>query len=280
MSDSPPAAPPPPDPVATANAQAAANKEAVTETAKVNQINQVTPYGNLTYTGDVGAPDRTATQTLSPVEQQKLDLTNQAALKYGTTANQQLDAVSSKLAQPLDFSSLGAAPTADANARNSALASILSRNQPAQDRDLASLQTRLANSGVQVGSDAYTKEMDNYNRGVNDFRLGADTQSGNEEAQQYGLASTARNSAANEMIQQRQQPLNELAAMLTGNQVQNPSFVNPTNYNVAPGDVAGATYANYQGAQNAQQVGAQAAISNNQGMTSLLGTAAMAAAFF
>ena len=75
------AAPAAPDPVATANAQAAANKEAVRESALVNQINQVTPYGTLKYTGEVGAPDRTATTTLSPAQQQMLDLTNQAGIK-------------------------------------------------------------------------------------------------------------------------------------------------------------------------------------------------------
>jgi hypothetical protein len=62
-------APRSPDPTATAAAQSQANKDAVTESAKVNQINQVSPYGSTTYSGEIGSPDRTQTTTLSPSQQ-------------------------------------------------------------------------------------------------------------------------------------------------------------------------------------------------------------------
>lgn len=54
MRKSSPSAPAAPDPAATAAAQAAANKEAVYESAKVNRINQYTPYGATKYR-NVGA---------------------------------------------------------------------------------------------------------------------------------------------------------------------------------------------------------------------------------
>jgi hypothetical protein len=54
-----------------------------------------------------------ATQTLDPSGQRQLDLTNQAGEKYGETANAQLNQVSNQLSNPIDFSTLGPAPTAN-----------------------------------------------------------------------------------------------------------------------------------------------------------------------
>lgn len=49
MGKSSPSAPAQPDPVKTANAQTASNKETAYWNAVLNNVNQVTPYGNLTY---------------------------------------------------------------------------------------------------------------------------------------------------------------------------------------------------------------------------------------
>lgn len=284
MSDSPPSPPTPPDPVATANAQAAANKETAIANANINQVNQVTPYGNLTYTqrgtASDGTPQYTATQTLSPEQQKLFDLTNQAAQKYGQTANTQLDAVSGKLAQPLDFGSLGAAPQANEATRQDVLNSIIQRQQPMMDQDRSALETRLANQGITAGSQAYNTAIDELNRQKNDFRLAADTQAGSQMAQQYGLESNARNQAINEMVQQRQIPLNELAAMLSGSQVQGPNFVAPPQTQMAPADIMGATYGSYNGQQQAYGQQLQANSANNQGLASLGGSAMMAYAAY
>jgi len=53
-----PKAPAAPDPVATANAQAAVNKETAITNAQLNRINQYSPYGSLTYTSDYSATDK------------------------------------------------------------------------------------------------------------------------------------------------------------------------------------------------------------------------------
>lgn len=283
MGKSRPSAPTTPDPAATAQAQAAANKESAIATGQLNMINQVTPYGNLTYdqrgTSAEGTPQYTATQTLSPAEQQKLDLTNQAAVKYGQTANDQLGAVASRLSQPLDFSSLGAAPTANEATRQSVYNSILQRNEPNQQRDLSALETRLANQGIQPGSAAWTAAMGDYNKGVNDFRLGADTAALGQESTQYGLDQSARNQAINEILQQRSVPLNELAAMLTGAQVQNPSYVNTPTSNVNPADITGATYASYNGQLNNYNTQVAQQTAQMQGLYGLLGSGSQAAAY-
>jgi len=279
-----PSAPAQPDPAATAMAQAAANKEAAVAQANINMVNQYTPQGSLEYTqrgtASDGTPQFSATQKYSPEQQQLYDLSNQAAQKYGQTANTQMDAVSSRLAQPLDFSSLGAAPVANEQTRQTVADAMYQRLNPQFDRDRAALETSLANQGIGIGSQAYNTAIDEINRARNDARLAVEGQAGNQMAQLYGMESTARNSAINEMVQQRQIPLNELAAMMSGSQVQSPSYINPAQQQVAPGDIAGATYANYQGAQNAYNSRMQANSANTQGLYSLLGTGAMAGAMY
>ena len=275
-----PSPPPAPDPVATAMAQGAANKEASVAQSELAMVNQYTPYGNLEYSprgvsegytdkdGKVvpGTPQYSATSTLAPEQQTMLDLTNLAGINYGITANNQLDAVSGKLSQPLDFSPLGDAPTPNYDAWQSATDSIISRNQPRLDRDLARLETRLSNQGINIGAKAWEDAMGDYASAKNDFLLGADTAGLNQAVQLFGLESSARDKAINEMITARTQPLNELASMLTGTQVQGPQFINAPAPSIQAGDLQGATYANYQGALNNynQQFGANQAY--NQGM--------------
>ena len=83
--------PPAPDPNAIAAAQTASNIQTARTQAELNRVNQVTPYGSLTYTQDPGNPDRwTAAQTLSPAEQHMLDVTNEGQSIYGAAALTQL----------------------------------------------------------------------------------------------------------------------------------------------------------------------------------------------
>ncbi|WP_448206493.1 hypothetical protein [Azospirillum sp. sgz302134] len=56
MGKSSPSTPPPPDPVATANAQLAMNKETAQETARLNRVNQYTPWGSTEWTQVAGSP--------------------------------------------------------------------------------------------------------------------------------------------------------------------------------------------------------------------------------
>jgi hypothetical protein len=338
------AAPTPPDPVATANAQGAANKEAAIASQELSMVNQVSPYGNLdfdqTRTSAEGTPQYTATSTLTPSGQRQLDLTNQAGERFGETANAQLNQVSGQLSEPVNFAGLGQAPTADlstlgqaptANFNNLGAApvaneqtrqtvrqAIQDREQPFQDRRLDQLTTRLDTQGIAEGSKAYSRAMDDFNRGVNDFNLGADRdalgqmqglygieadqrgRATNEIGQQfdfanqardrglrnieaqYGLDANARDRAVNELVQQRQIPLNELAAMLSGSQVQGPSFLNTPSQSIQAGDIQGATYANYTGAQNAYNQAMNRQQQSNSsakgGMGSTLGALAQAGA--
>ena len=272
-------APTPPDPERTAAAQASANRDAVRESALVNQINQVTPYGSLSYTGDVGSADRTATQTLAPAQQRMLDQSNRAGLRFGQIANSQLGRVSGQLSTPFDINSVGPVPTAGQQGWDQAYDAIIQRNQPQMDQQRAALETRLANQGIDMGSQAWATGMDDFNRAQNDFRLGAQGQATGQQRAQYGMDSAAYSQALQSALTGRQVPLNELSALLSGQQVQQPQFVNSGQYQVNPADIMGATYGNYNGEMNAYNAQQGASSANTQGLYGLLGSGAMAAAY-
>ena len=105
-----PSAPAAPNYAAAAQQTAAGNIDAARQATAANRINQVTPYGNLTYsiTGadPYGNPTWTATQSLSPDQQQLLDYQNEASIGLGKLAGQGLGYVENMLNTPFDTSKL------------------------------------------------------------------------------------------------------------------------------------------------------------------------------
>lgn len=244
-----PSAPPAPDPAATARAQAAANRETAITQFGLNAVNQVTPYGNLTYTQtgtwEDGTPRFTATQTLSPAEQEALDLSNRAQSLYGTAAVNQLGAVQERLSQPFEFDPGAYGDTA--MGRDAVERALMERLQPQLDRDRAAMETRLANQGIMLGSEAYRNAMGNYEQQVADQRLAIVGAAGQEENRMAAL----RQQRLQEQLALRSQPINEATGLLTGQMVGSPQFTNTPQTNVAPTD--------YLGAVQMQQAAQQAA---------------------
>jgi hypothetical protein len=110
-----------------ASAQGASSREAAQTSAIVNNTNQVTPFGNVTYSNagyetikdangnDVQIPRYTQTTTLSDAQQGMLDKTNTLGSKGLDLANNQIDRLGTTLNKPFDTSGLPAAtaPTLD-----------------------------------------------------------------------------------------------------------------------------------------------------------------------
>ena len=142
------------------------------------------------------------------------------------------------------------------------------------------MQTQLANQGIGIGSEAWNAEMNRYTGAQNDFGLAAQGQALGQMSQQYGLESNARQNALNEMVTQRQIPLNELSAMLSGSQVTPSSFVNTPQSQIGQTPLADSVYASYQGQQNqyGNDLAAQGSMWNTIG--GLAGTATNAAFMF
>ena len=265
----PPSAPAPPDYRAAAQETAAGNIDAARVATAANRVNQITPYGSLKYdiTGadPYGNPTYTATQSLSPAQQQLLDYQNQASIGLGRLAGQGLGYVENMLQTPFDVSKL---PTTGFNPSQSYQDAYMQRLAPQLQQGREQLQQDLANRGIDIGSTAYDRAMQSQAQRENDLLLGATTQG-------FGVGQQARQSALQEQAYLRNEPLNTLSAVRTGAQVQGPQFVNSYNQATTAGpDILGAAQMGYN-AQMGDFNAKQAAQANlNQGLFSL-GSSAM-----
>ena len=263
-------APPPPDYTAAAKETASGNLDAARAATAANRVNQVTPYGRLDYsiTGEdpYGNPTWTATQSLSPVQQQLLDYQNQSSIGLGQLAGKGLGYVENMLDTPFDTSKL---PTTGFNPSQSYQDAYMQRLAPQIQQGREALNVDLANRGIPIGSEAYKRAMASQSQRENDLLLGATTQG-------FGVGQQARQQGLQEQAYLRNEPLNTLNAVRTGSQVQGPTFVNSANQaNTAGADILGATQMGFNaqmGAANAQNAANNAM---TQGLFSLGGAALM-----
>lgn len=235
-----PSPPPAPDPVATAQAQSQYNQNTATTQQLLNQTNQVTPYGNLTYnqtgtnkfTGADGreysVPQFTATTTFSPEQQKLYDLNNKTQQTLGKIGVDQSAKVANILNTPFDLNS------AINNSQSDIQRKLL---DPTWDARQNQLEQKLATQGIQQGSEAYTNAL-------RDFGMQRDNS--------YNSALLAsRAQASQEALSNRNQPLNEISALMSGSQVSQPNFVGTPQTQVAPTDYSGIVNNNYQGQMQA-----------------------------
>lgn len=259
-----PSPPPAPDPKVTAEAQGAMNQNTATTQQLLNMTNQVTPDGTLTYsqTGNnsfVGAdgktytvPQFTATQTLSPTQQLLKDLADKTKTNIGNIGVQQSQKIGDLL-------------STNVNLNNDAIESRLmelgtKRLDPQFARDEESLRTRLANSGIRAGSDAWNAEMQRFGQTKND----AINQ----------LLLSGRGQAVNEILTERNQPLNEIASLMSGSAVSQPNFTSTPQTSVGGVDYAGMVQNNYNAAMDKYKADVSANNAAMGGMFGLGGTLA------
>lgn len=244
-----------PDPNKTAAAQSASNRDTALSSQLLNMTDQQGPYGSLSYnqtgtnsyvdslTGKtVNVPKFTATTTLSPEQKAILDQTQAAELNLGTIANERSNFLKGYLAQPFDVNQETEKKLYDLGA---------SRLNPRFEQQMEQQRTQLINSGIRPGTAAYTSAMRDFEANRNDA---------------YNqLALTGRQQAFQEASYERNQPLNEIGALLSGSQVQSPEFVNTPQSNVAGVDYTGLVNNQYN-----QKVQSQNAMMG--GLFGLLGT--------
>ncbi len=227
--------PKPPDPVKTAEAQSGMNRDTAQTQQLTNMVNQVGPDGSLIYnqtgagsfvdsTGKtVTVPQYTATTTLSPQQQALKAQTDKASLNLGTLANERSAFLKDYLAKPFDVN-------ADVEKKIYDLGA--SRLDPRFEQQRDQLSTRLVASGIRPGTAAYDQQMAEFENSRNDA---------------YNqLALNGRQQAFTEASYERAQPLNEVASLMSGAQVQQPTFVNTPSANVGGVDYTGLVNNKYQ----------------------------------
>ena len=267
--------PPPPDYSGAAKETAQGNLDAARVATAANRVNQYTPYGSLEYKinpesqWDIyGNPTWSATQTLSPEQQQLLDIQNQTSIGMGNLAGKGLGYVENMISKPFDTS--GIAQTG-INPGETMQDSIMRRLQPQIEQGREALQAQLANQGVVPGTEAYNRAMTQQNQRENDAMTSAVVQ-----GTQTGLA--ANQQGFQQLGYMRNEPINTLNAVRTGSQVSSPNFIsNIAQQATTQGaDLLGAA----QMQQNAAQAGANASNAASSNLTSGLmglGGAAMMA---
>lgn len=219
-------APTVPSATSTANAQTASNINTATAQSNLNDVNQVTPYGNLTYstTGKNadGTPIKTATQTLSPAEQQLLNTNTGTLQNLSNTGSTLANQIGQNAQNPIDFSQ-----------QQSYLNNLTSQNlDPVWNRDQSSLNQQLANEGLNVNDEAYKNAQTDFSQNKSQAYNAANSQN-------YQTALQGQLSLTN-------QPVNELSALLSQSQVQNPTFGTTPSSQVGSTDVSGLTSQQYQ----------------------------------
>jgi len=193
---------------------------------------------------------------------------------------------------------------------NTATEAIMARVNPQLDRQEAALRTQLANQGISQGSQAWNNAMDELNRTKNDaftqaglqgIGLGMQQQgqtfgqgvtnrqlSSGEQAQQFsqqnylrqlaaalqgqqfGQQQGLRGQAMQEQAYLRNLPMNELNALRSGNQVQQPQFGGFSQQATTAGpDMLGAAQGQYNaalGANNAQNASSSSMMGGLMGL--------------
>ena len=288
---SPPAAPAAPDYTGAAKEQGVANLEAARATAKLSNPNIISPYGNQTVTYEGDTP--TITQTLTPEAQKTLNeqqlgqyglaaLGNKGVTNAGAVFNTPFSFGGPSVQTSLDTSGIAQMPI---NAGTTGQEAIMSRLEPNISRNRVSTETQLVNQGLRPGSEAYDNAIRLLGQQENDQRtqaalqglnldIGANAQGYNQALQSGQFGNTAQQQALAQAITQRQLPLNEINALMSGSQIQNPQFQQYTGANVQAAPIANATAQQGAFAQNLynQDVG-----SYNQNIAGLYGLGGSAA---
>lgn len=263
-----PSPPPAPNPLETARAQGDMNQSTATTQQLLNMTNQVTPQGSLTYnqtgnntfTGADGrtytVPQFTATTTLSPAEQRIFDINNVTKENLAGIGRDASSKIGSILGTNVNLSN---------DAVEGRLMDLATKRlDPRFARDEESLRTKLTNMGLKPGSQAWNAEMTNLGQTKNDAL--------------NSLLLSGRQQSINEILTERNQPINEIMAMLSGSQVSQPNFTNTPQTQVAGTDYAGLVTNNYNQAVNQANVERQqngAMMGGLFGMAGTLGGAAI-----
>jgi hypothetical protein len=254
-----------PDPVATAEAQSGMNRDTATSQQLINMTNQNNPWGSVSYSPNgsssfvdsqgktVTVPQYTQTTTLSPEQQGIFDKSQQAQSNIAGIASDQSAKLGEYLDKPFTFD--------NHDAENWAYDLGQQRIAPQQAHNEELLRSRLVNAGLRPGTQAWDSEMQRMTM--------ANTDQNNQ------LALNGRQQGFSEALATRNQPINEITALLSGSQVSNPATMSSATPQAQVGgvDYTGLVNNNYN-----QQVASSNALMG--GLFGLAGTGATAAMKF
>lgn len=306
--------PPAPDYTGAAREQAAASQETTLQQTYANRPSQQTPWGQTNWQTSAQIDPATGKQVTAWTQRETLDpklqaaLDQQLAVQSGRSQLAQgfMGRVSDAYAQPFNYGGMaqggqsinaGALPQAPGSidqATQQAYQRMQQLAAPEQQRAQAALQSRMSAMGVPMTSEAYGTQQQRFGDQINRQNLAMQQQAmqeGRSDAQMQqqlrdaalreqmnigGYQDTLRQRQIAEEAQRRGMSLNEMNALLTGQQVQSPqmpSFMGASQAQ-APNLLGAAQSAgNYN--MNAWQQQQQSQGNAMGDIASLAGTAAM-----
>jgi len=231
-----PSPPPAPDPRVVAEAQTKSNRETAIANANLNRYDQFGPQGSVTWkvvgTNEDGTPRYEQNTSYSQGEQQVYDTGLALRQKMGGIGVNSADRLGNLLQQ--DF-------RVDPAVEQKLYDMGRQRLDPRFEQQRQTLEQQLANKGISMGSEAY------------DRAIGQFGQTQNDAYNQLMLG--GREQAYKEAVFERQNPFNEVNALMSGSQVSNPWLGPQQQTNQANTDVAGIynqAFQNQMGIYNAE----------------------------
>lgn len=216
-----------PDPYATADAQQGLNTQTAANQNIINQTNQVTPDYTLTYRktgqkeldGGRKVPNYTAFTELSPANQKIYDTQQGTKQNLATIGNEQSAAVRNILNTPFNF---------DDASESKYEQMARSRLDPLWDQRAGQFEQDAVNRGIRPGSAAYSALSRDFGQQRNDAY--------------NSLYVQGKGLFDQEALTERNQPLNEISALMSGSQIQQPNFINTPQSQMASTNLAGMVY--------------------------------------
>jgi hypothetical protein len=295
--------PKPPNPYQTAAAQQSAELGAGQASAIINNANQYTPWGSRTYTQagwetiqgadgkQIKVPRYNETTKLSPDQMRLLGLQTQMQYNLGQTGVEQSSKLRTHLGQTVNTAGLqdwakGPAPGAvrqDTGATNRAAieAAMMGRFNRDAATTNAAQEAQLAARGLTPGSQGWGTVQEQQDRARTDALQQAYLASGAEAREAQAAFNAAglqryqmggdyaaqlnnlRTAQLQERLAMRNQPINEITALLGGSQVTPPQFQPFSRQGINAAPVGNYIQSNY--GQQAQQSAAF-----NQGLFGLM----------
>ena len=235
-----PSPPQAPDPMATAAAQTGANIGSAEATSLMNQVNQVGPYGGLTYTqrgtqtvktpfGTFTVPQSTATQWFTPVGQQQQNYTQATGLNIGEAGQALSGQIANTLANPIQL------PGTPDYTNESVDKQLYSEYAPMMNYQLgnqkAQLESQLQAQGATPGSSAYNNAMTLFNNNAqqawNSMYMAGRGEATSEMQQNY-------QNRLNQAMTAYNQPLQTVATLMGGGAPQSQALTTTPSVNIAP----------------------------------------------
>jgi len=288
-----------PDYVAAAEATGQSNRENIAQQTYANRVNQTSPWGSTTYTPYQEFDPTTGQDvtrwnqdtTLTEDSQRALDAEMGLMAGRSELGESMLGRMQGEFGEEMDWSKLserGSVPGGGMDARQTAEDALYgratSRLDPQWEQRTSQKEAQLVAQGLRPGDKAYDQAMENMGRERTDAyqqaQFGATAAGGMEATAQQGRELTQAN-FQNELrererveeMQKRGFSLNEINAIMSGQQVGMPNMPGYATSGAAPGtDYSGAARDQYGAeldAYNSQQAGMQGLMSGAMSAASL-----------